>query len=379
MRPHTAPNESAPGSLLGWLGFKAGRAETTKGDASSTPANSAPNLLRQARSQLLEAVSRFLLDNDLAVTPDNLLAAHSAFSGTNPHLARQIASRVKAGEPITQEWLDEVTGHVEADTGEEAIERLVTKLEENLDAFAHSTRAARTVTSDYSTQMEQHAVELEQVQETGAIISNLAGIARSMAERARKVETDMRKREDEAKSLRLSLAKARHDADIDHLTGLPNRRAFETLLEQHHREAQAAIEPLSVAFCDIDHFKRVNDEHGHDAGDRVIRAIGATLARISNENCHVARHGGEEFVMLFRGATPAEAKTKLDEAREQLAARKLVNRKNDEPFGTITFSGGVADVFAYADPRAALAAADEALYHAKEEGRNRIHLAQPGS
>lgn len=379
MRSHIAPTESAPGSLLGWLGFKLPRVEAQQNSASPEPAKSAPNLLRQARSQLLEAVSLFLLDNDLAVTPDNLLAAHSAFSGANPHLARQIASRLKAGDPITQDWLDEVTGHVEADTGEEAIERLVTKLEENLDAFAHSTKAARTATSDYGTQIERHVVELEQVEETGAIVSSLAGIARSMAERARKVEADMRAREDEAKSLRLSLAKARHDADIDHLTGLPNRRAFEALLDQHYREAQAAIEPLSVAFCDIDHFKRVNDEHGHDAGDRVIRAIGATLARISNENCHVARHGGEEFVMLFRGATPLDAKLKLDEAREQLAARKLVNRKNDEPFGQITFSGGVADVFAHVDPRAALAAADEALYQAKEEGRNRINLARPGS
>jgi diguanylate cyclase len=340
-------------------------------------AKAAPNLLRQARSQLLESVSLFLLDHDLAVTGDNLLAAHSAFSGANPRLARQIASRINAGQPITQEWLDEVTCHQEMDSGEEAIERLMTKLEENLDAFAHTSRAARTATSDYSTQIERHVEELEQEQEAGQIVANLAAIARAMAERTRKVEHDMRKSEEEAKSLRLSLAKARRDADVDHLTGLPNRRAFETLLETHHREAQAAIEPLSVAFCDIDHFKRVNDTHGHDAGDRVIRTIGETLARITNENCHVARHGGEEFVMLFRGLTPAEAKRKLDDAREKMGARKLVNRKNDQPFGQITFSGGVADVFAYPDPRAALAAADEALYRAKEEGRNRINIATP--
>src|SRR6218665_415200 len=147
MRPHLAPTETASGSLLGWLGFKSGRAEMpAKVSTAPDPAKSAPNLLRQARSQLLEAVSLFLLDNDLAVTPDNLLAAHSAFSGANPHRARQIAPRVKGGEPITQEWLDEVTGHVTADTREKAINPLLVKLEENLDAFAHSTRAARTAT-----------------------------------------------------------------------------------------------------------------------------------------------------------------------------------------------------------------------------------------
>src|SRR3546814_1689653 len=89
-------------------------------------------------------------------------------------------------------------------------------------------------------------------------------------------------------------------SDLDYLTGLPNRRAFELLLDRHHKEARAALEPLSVAFCDIDEFKKVNDLHGHEAGDRVNKAIADTLARTSNEHCNVARHGGEECGMLFR-------------------------------------------------------------------------------
>ena len=81
--------------------------------------------------------------------------------------------------------------------------------------------------------------------------------------------------------------------------------------------------------------------------------------------------------MLFRGLPPSEAVKKLDEAREGLAERRLINRKTDQPFGKITFSGGVADVFGFGDARAALKAADEALYRAKENGRNRIELAEP--
>lgn len=79
--------------------------------------------------------------------------------------------------------------------------------------------------------------------------------------------------------------------------------------------------------------------------------------------------------MLFRGLSPAQARDKLDALRERFAARTFVNRENDEPMGQITFSGGVANVFGYADPRAALKAADEALYRAKEAGRNRIEVA----
>lgn len=357
------------GSLLGWLG----RRNSGSGDGGrpATPAAKA-ELFKEARRQLLAAICDFLTDNDLAVSPDNLLAAHGAFAGDNPGLARQITAKLQAGEKITQKWLDEVTANQAAERKDIAIDRLIGKLEQNLDAFSKSSKAARSATSEYGSKLDQHVAELEQVEETGQIITGLADLAKAMAARTRQVEQEMRKSEDEAKALRRHLDRAKRDAEVDHLTGLPNRRAFEALLEKHYREAQVALDPLCVAFCDIDHFKKVNDTHGHDAGDRVIKLIGQTLARITNDNCHVARHGGEEFVMLFRGLSPKQAKQRLDEAREELAARKLVNRRTDEAIGQITFSGGVANVFGYADPRAALKAADEALYKAKQSGRNKV-------
>jgi diguanylate cyclase len=372
MRTRENTSEPSGGSLLGWLGRRNGQAPVP---AAPVAAAGQGDLVKQGRRLLIDAIGDFLVANDLEVSPDNLLAAHGAFSGGNPRLARQIAAKLQAGDKISQEWLDEVTANQAAEQVDEALARLMLKVEDNLDAFAKSSKAARSATTEYNSQLEQHVVELGRIDETGDIINNLADLAKAMAQRTRKVEQDMRKSEEEAKALRASLERAKRDAEIDHLTGLPNRRAFEAVLERHFREAQAAVEPLSVAFCDIDHFKQVNDTHGHDAGDRVIQAIGETLARLSNDNCHVARHGGEEFVMLFRGLGPSEAKVRLDQAREELAGRNLVNRKTDEPFGQITFSGGVANVFGYDNPRTALSAADEALYKAKEAGRNRILIA----
>jgi diguanylate cyclase len=161
----------------------------------------------------------------------------------------------------------------------------------------------------------------------------------------------------------------------DHLTGLPNRRCFESRLREEHKLALADGEPLSVAFCDIDHFKIINDSHGHDAGDRVLKFVAGLLARISGDKCHVARHGGEEFVMLFRGITVSEAARIVDEARMDMAERHLVDRQTGERMQQVTFSGGVADIFAYAEPGEALKAADRALYLAKEHGRNRVYIA----
>ncbi|MCB2059268.1 MAG: diguanylate cyclase, partial [Novosphingobium sp.] len=237
-----------------------------RGDA-TYPGNGNGSPIREAalekRSWLLESISSFLLDHDLDVSPSNLLAAHSAFSGMNPRLARQIASRIESGEKITQEWLNEVGGSESSKKNDQDIAELMARLEAQLDTFSKSTNAARNAATSYNSELEQHVAELEEIEEAGQILTSLVGLAKAMLDRTRKVECEMRKSEEEAVELRANLEIARHDAEIDHLTGLPNRRAFEAHLEQQYLEADAAIEPLSVAFCDIDNFKRINDTHGH--------------------------------------------------------------------------------------------------------------------
>jgi diguanylate cyclase len=179
----------------------------------------------------------------------------------------------------------------------------------------------------------------------------------------------------ETRKLQQHLAEARREAEIDHLTGLPNRRAFEAVFAREVALASERGEPICVAFCDIDNFKAINDTHGHDAGDRVLRQVAMTLSAISDETCHVARHGGEEFVAVLRGRNLEQAQASLDEARIALSERRLVNRENNKPFGRVTFSAGVAAVHTYAHASDALRAADGALYEAKKGGRNRVMAA----
>jgi diguanylate cyclase len=171
------------------------------------------------------------------------------------------------------------------------------------------------------------------------MLAGLADLTRTMIERTRVMEEGMRRSEEEADTLRSSLARAQREAQVDHLTGLPNRRAFEGVLEREYREAQAGIDPLCVAFCDIDHFKRVNDtrprnRRPRDPGDRTGAA--AHFQRKVPWLATAAR----KFVMLFRGMSMREAHKLLDDARAQLGARRFVNRKTDEPIGGITFRAG---------------------------------------
>lgn len=361
--------------ILGWLGIgSAGQPEMEgsqeSGEASTEAQTEDPRDRR--RRQLLADVASFLLTHRLEVNPYTLAIAHDVITGCDPRLAALIEQRVLARQPITLDWLEEAGRNSGRNDGFAQLNALMAKLETSIGEFGQTTVAAKSAAVNYNSALEQHVNELEQVSKAGVVITELAAIARIMLDRTREIEKEMNRSELQTRALQVSLDEARRKAEMDHLTGLPNRRAFESVLDKEHKAAIKLKQPLCVAFCDIDHFKRVNDTHGHEAGDRVIRAVAQTLQKISNDHCHVARHGGEEFVILFRGQTLDEALEALDDARETMAGRRLVNRATDVPFGRITFSGGIADIFSYGSPREALKAADDALYAAKSLGRNCI-------
>jgi diguanylate cyclase len=360
--------------ILRWLGFGAApRDDDHSGDniaLETCEEDEHSGLHHRRQRELLGDVGRFLLSHRIEVNPFTLAIAHDVITGADPKMAHLVEERIHAKLPLTLEWIEDASRSAGREDRMATLDALMTKLETSIENFGKTTHAARSATSDYNTALEAHVSDLEQVSKAGVVIAELATIAKVMLDRTRQIEQQMTRSEIETRALQDSLEEARRKADIDHLTGLPNRRAFEALLQAEHATAIDCDEPLCVAFCDIDHFKRVNDTHGHEAGDRVLRAVAQSLARISDDRCHVARHGGEEFVVLFRGKPLDDAWKTLDEARMIMAERRLINRATDVPFGRITFSGGVADVLTYATPRAALKAADEALYAAKAQGRN---------
>jgi diguanylate cyclase len=332
----------------------------------------------EARRALLERITDFVLRHDLAVTAPNMATICGGLSGSHPELAQAFAQREIAGEPIDQRWLDTLA-RLDPDSHARIaeLETLMDKLEYALMRFAQTARSAQTETSDHRGALGVQIEAMAGADLSASAASELAQVldlSRAMLARIEQAEAAMTRSEEETERLRENLARARMEADVDHLTRLPNRRAFERRLVSAAMEARATGEPLSLAFCDVDHFKAVNDRHGHQAGDRVLCALAATLSEYASDSCFVARHGGEEFVLLFYGLGKHEALARLDMIRRVQAARQLVNRETGQPFGRITFSGGIAEVTEDADTRSALARADAALYRAKQEGRNRVAI-----
>lgn len=371
------PNAPGAGGLLGWLGLKPRTAPFAATPPAPGLAPAGPDRRNALRARQLGEIGAFLERHRLDVTGSTLAVAHSYLTRSDAHVVRLLDRRVQSGRPITMEWINDAVVRAERQDEITTLGQLMERLEASIDDFGRTSQDAHKATSEYSSAMAEHVVELERVTVAGTVISELAGVAKVMLKRTREIEKQMLRSEAQTRALKRRLEQTRRAADEDHLTGLPNRRAFEALFEREYTAARAAGENLCVAFCDIDHFKLINDHHGHEAGDRILKVVAESLDRISDERCHVARHGGEEFVMLFRAVPLDEAQARLDNLRRCLSERNLVNRATDKPFGPITFSGGVADVFAYGDRGTALRAADGALYRAKQAGRNRIERAGP--
>ena len=171
----------------------------------------------------------------------------------------------------------------------------------------------------------------------------------------------------------------------DELTGLLGRRGFNSMMGQLRRT-------YSMAMCDVDHFKNVNDAYGHDVGDQVLRMIAAKLSQVGGGG-RVFRYGGEEFLVVFRGRPAADAAPFMESVRKAIADVQFVLRSPDRPVKkptkmtagnqqqakptiTITVSIGLAERSQrHSTPELVLDAADAALYRAKEAGRNCLKFA----
>lgn len=173
-------------------------------------------------------------------------------------------------------------------------------------------------------------------------------------------------------ALRQKIDRLRADADLDHLTGLANRRRFRAALNREVERFRRYSIPCALLMLDVDHLKWINDKFGHPAGDMVIRQIAQILSEVSRDNDTAARLGGEEFGLLLAGISEEKAAA----AAERL--RAVIKERTIPGVGTVTVSIGVAGCPANASTERALySASDTALYVAKNAGRNQIAVAPP--
>jgi diguanylate cyclase len=159
---------------------------------------------------------------------------------------------------------------------------------------------------------------------------------------------------------------------VDPLTGIQNRRAFDESLTEILEHAQANNEPVCLLMVDIDHFKAVNDSHGHVVGDAVLKQVASAINDTVRGGDVLARYGGEEFVVLLPSTTMEGAERVADNICNKVRNKHMDRNSVGKDIGKVTVSVGVALFHAQESNEELLVRADTALYRAKESGRNRV-------
>jgi diguanylate cyclase (GGDEF)-like protein len=164
-------------------------------------------------------------------------------------------------------------------------------------------------------------------------------------------------------------------AMVDPLTGLSNRRELDRILALERSRSGRDPRSLSAIMIDVDHFKRFNDEFGHDAGDAVLRAVGDELIRTVRDGAHAFRMGGEEFLVLLPDVGLGEAQARAEAIRTRLKTLRVDH--SGKALGAITVSLGVASAPEVCGPQVLAETADAALLRAKSGGRDQVVVAEP--
>lgn len=155
-------------------------------------------------------------------------------------------------------------------------------------------------------------------------------------------------------------------ANTDALTELPNRRRGVQLLRRHIIRTLADVGTLSAAVLDIDHFKSINDQHGHQAGDRVLREVARRMARTVRPSDFLCRWGGEEFLIIFPGMDAEGARAASERLRSEISGGPIA------PSDRVTASFGVTQLQKSDSLELLVKRADDALYQAKRGGRDQV-------
>lgn len=182
----------------------------------------------------------------------------------------------------------------------------------------------------------------------------------------------VQKMEQQDAEIREQLEQEKIRAVTDTLTGLPNREAYSEKVYNEMLRWQRYQHPLSLAVLDIDYFKKVNDQYGHQMGDKVLKAVSSSVATRLREVDFMARFGGEEFVLLLPETSAEDALSMLNRTRERLAKTHMRSKTSDgeETKFTVTVSIGIAEFTDGDSAEDVFERADKALYDAKENGRN---------
>jgi len=309
-------------------------------------------------------------------TPPNFTLWYAYHTGRMPDLRRSLDVLIENGRKLTpeltQELHDQFFGHErEANALRQTGEQIESALATVLGILGDADKGA----DRYGKALESLTGQLADARGATDVRKLVAGVleeTRRMQVQNQGLQDQLKHSTGEIAQLREDLDSVKREAMTDALTGIANRKYFDIALQERMRHAFGSGAPLCLLMLDIDHFKRFNDNYGHQLGDQVLKLVARTLTDTVKGRDLAARYGGEEFAVILPETALRDAITLADKIRLAVASRRIVKKSTGEELGTITMSIGAAEYTLGEQGAEWIGRADAALYAAKRGGRNRV-------
>jgi len=329
---------------------------------------------RNASGEILRLLIQKMAGHPAAFTPLNYAVWYEFATGINPALSEAMGKILDSGDKLDDDVIEKLYIKYVSECNIDVQRVLRDDVQQLLGKLAGFTAETDKQAHNFGNSLQTYGDTLKQnldAPKLDALINNMAGDTDKMRGSMHNLQSELAASKQQVEKLHLELQSARGEALTDPLTGILNRRGFETRAKHTFADQAALDKGLCLLMLDIDHFKKINDTYGHLFGDKVIRAIAATLTSKVRGQDAVARLGGEEFAILLEETDTAGALIVAEHIRQSIERGKIRRLDTQEQIGGITISIGVSAYTSGISVTNLLDQADKALYVSKNTGRNK--------
>jgi diguanylate cyclase len=269
--------------------------------------------------------------------------------------------------------------YLAAQSAEAVVSQTATLFDVELRQIMELVQGAQAGADKYGTSLDEFGASLTTapIEQIKTMVAAMAAETQAMAQQNQQLQDQLSISMSQVNDLKTNLDTVKQESLRDPLTGVGNRKAFTTELVRATNETREQGQTLCIVMVDIDHFKKFNDKYGHLVGDQVLKLVASALKENIKGRDTVARWGGEEFALLLP-QTPLDFAVKLaDSLRNVMAQKKIIRKPQNEDLGQITLSMGATEYVYGEDINDFVDRADQALYRAKQNGRNRVERGNP--
>jgi diguanylate cyclase len=316
-----------------------------------------------------------MAQHGIPTTPKNYAVWYRYVEGADERLEKAIDGIVQRGEPFSEEANEMLYRQYCAERDETALLDLRENLRNILVSLLGNLVDVSEQSDEYEALVSSSLEKLSNqpsAQEIRMIVDEIIEKTRDLGKSGKTMRNRLTEAAEELEKLKQQFERAKTEALVDFLTGVANRKAFDEKLMAAVRDSSTNGGLLSLLMIDIDHFKQFNDKYGHVVGDEVLKFTTARIKEMIRGTDFVARYGGEEFSVLLPETTLENAARVAENIREVFSKGKLKKSGSSTYLGQLTVSIGVGQYHSNETAKEFVQRTDQALYFAKENGRNRV-------